>query len=747
MHTFKMSHKLWAMLAIALSFVALISIFGLNRLYDHLLDDKKRQVRNLVETAHSLIAYQADLAASGKLSESQAKQQALNSVQKLRYEGNNYFWINDMHPRMIMHPFKPELKGQDLSGTKDPNGTALFTEMVKTANKSGAGYVNYMWPKPGMDKPVEKISYVKEIEQWGWIVGSGIYIDDVAAVHNRETMTQLSILAVLALIMTGLMLWMQRLIQRPLSLAAKAADNIASGKFDQPIPQLESRDELAVMMHSLDQMRTTLGDQIKQDQLKAVENGRIKQALDNVSTNILVADTNDTIIYINQSFSTALNTLETDIRRKIPQFSANSVLGSNTNQLLSQQTISSDSIIRLGSHTFTVVSSPVSNESGQQIGTVTELIDRTQQLAVEQEVQTIVDSAQAGDLAVRVDLHSKDGFFYTLSEAINHLMEVNQSVIDDTVKVLGALANGNLNQRIETDYQGAFNDLKTNANETASKLTEIIRNIQANSEQLLADSEEISQGNQDLSQRTESQAASLEETASSMAEMTGTVRQSADNAQRATKLATTATSLAEQGGNVVNQAISAMAKIKASSRKISEIIIVIDEIAFQTNLLALNAAVEAAHAGEEGRGFAVVASEVRELAQRSADAAREIKGLIKESVDEVDGGTALVDESGDALEQILVSVNKVSEIIVEISSANQEQATGIEQVNLAVSRMDSTTQKNAALVEEVAASSEALQQQANELKNLIAFFDIGQRREVTWSPSIETTPDQESVYI
>ncbi len=250
----------------------------------------------------------------------------------------------------------------------------------------------------------------------------------------------------------------------------------------------------------------------------------------------------------------------------------------------------------------------------------------------------------------------------------------------------------------------------------------IVGRITQATEQVSAAVTEIAQGSVDLSQRTEEQASALEETASSMEELTSTVKQSADNAGQANQLASTARHQAEQGGHVVEQAVTAMTAINASSRKIADIITVIDEIAFQTNLLALNAAVEAARAGEQGRGFAVVAGEVRKLAQRSADAAKEIKALITDSVAKVENGGKLVDQAGQTLKEIMGAVKKVSDIVAEMAAAAREQANGIEQVNKAVMQMDQVTQQNAALVEQTASASQSMDDQTQELQRLMRFF-------------------------
>ncbi|WP_404615365.1 methyl-accepting chemotaxis protein [Rhodanobacter hydrolyticus] len=256
------------------------------------------------------------------------------------------------------------------------------------------------------------------------------------------------------------------------------------------------------------------------------------------------------------------------------------------------------------------------------------------------------------------------------------------------------------------------------------KLVEVIGQVQQGSQVVSGAALEIARGNDDLSQRTQEQASSLEETAASMEEMTATVKQNAENASHANQLAGGAREQAERGGKVASQAVSAMAEITASSRKISDIVGLIDEIAFQTNLLSLNAAVEAARAGEQGRGFAVVASEVRSLSQRSAAAAKEIKALIGESVERVEAGGALVEQTGTALSEIVESVCKVTDIVAEIAAASQEQSSGIDQVNRAVMQMDEVTQQNAALVEQAAAAAQAMQEQAAALRRQTAFFRL-----------------------
>jgi len=293
-------------------------------------------------------------------------------------------------------------------------------------------------------------------------------------------------------------------------------------------------------------------------------------------------------------------------------------------------------------------------------------------------------------------------------------------------EVAGRIAAGDLG----TDVQlraGDETSLLFAMKSMRDRLARIVSEVRQGTDAIASSSAEIASGNLDLSSRTEEQASSLEETASSMEELTSTVKQNADNARQANVLAQTASTVAGQGGDVVAQVVQTMGSINDSSRKIVDIITVIDGIAFQTNILALNAAVEAARAGEQGRGFAVVAGEVRTLAQRSAAAAKEIKGLIGDSVDKVEIGTRLVDQAGSTMHEVVSSIQRVTDIMAEISAASQEQTSGIEQINQAISQMDNVTQQNAGLVEEAAAASEALQNQAGKLAELVSVFRLDDR--------------------
>ncbi len=506
---------LWKILSISITTIIVlilgVTFYILPYMEKHLMDEKILATEGVVETAASLIENYIHEAKEGKITTKEAMDRALDSIRVMRYHGNEYFWVNDLEPKILMHGVNPDLIGKDASGIKDPNGKQIFVEFAKIAKEQGGGIVKYEWPKPGSTKPVPKISYVKLIKEWGWVVGSGIYVDDVKTEVDK-------------------MRW--QILGATLILA------------------------LAIFTFAWVVAR------------------KIKGALDKAIT----------------------------VSKRIAE----------------------------------------------------------------------------GDLTVEIHVDSED----------------------ETGQLLGSLKEMN------------------------KGISEIVGEVRTGADSIATATEQITAGNTDLSQRTEEQASALEETASSMEELTSTVKQNADNAQQANQLAISASGVAVKGGEVINRVVRTMESITDSSRKISDIIGVIDGIAFQTNILALNAAVEAARAGEQGRGFAVVAAEVRSLAQRSAAAAKEIKALIEDSVGKVQDGSKLVEEAGHTTEEIVVSIKRVTDIMAEISAASLEQSSGIEQVNTAITQMDDVTQQNAALVEQAAAAAESLEEQAQQMVQVVQRFKL-----------------------
>jgi methyl-accepting chemotaxis protein len=513
--------------------------------------------------------------------------------------------------------------------------------------------------------------------------------------------------------------------------------------------------------------------------LEQIEVARMKAGVDGAEANLMMCDSDLRITYANPAVVAMFKYREDILRRHFPAFDVNKLVGQSIDQfhknpshqrhiLSNIAALPAKAEIKLGDLEFEVNATAVLDADGCYMGNMVEWKDITEQKDAErkiadiisaavdgrldqrlnsdkyegfmkrlsqavnglmdtivaeqnfaeEQIKQLINSAIAGDLAKRIDNATSSGFLHRVSDGLNSLMDAIAKPVEESVRVMSSLAEGDLSEVMSGEYQGQFQAMQQAVNTSISNLRGMVDQIRDAATSIRNSSSEIAQGNLDLSNRTENQAASLEKTSASVVQFTATVKQNADNAAKANNLASSARSEAELGGKVVGEAVSAMREINASSKRIG----VIDEIAFQTNLLALNAAVEAARAGEQGRGFAVVASEVRNLAQRSAEAAKEIKVLIKDSVNKVSEGSKLIDESGTRLDGIMSSVNRVSDIIGEIAMSSQEQSLDIEQVSKAVRDMDRVTQENAALVEQAAAASQSMDDQSQVLTQRITFF-------------------------
>ncbi|WP_099527824.1 methyl-accepting chemotaxis protein [Stenotrophomonas maltophilia] len=498
----------------------------------------------------------------------------------------------------------------------------------------------------------------------------------------------------LSLLLGSLAAWaITRSLTRPLEGAVKLADGIANGRLDNSI-DASGNDEVTQLLRSMQRMQAQL-------QSVMAAQGELARQHDAGSL----------------SYRMDESAFPGDYGRMVHE----------TNALVGSHVQVQNRLIEVMKHyargDLSVDMDPLPGEKAA----ITQAMDETKTSlsAINGEIRRLATAAAAGDFSLRGD---EDRFAYDFRDMVAGLNRLMQTTDENLVQVstlLQAISRGDLTVRMQGDFHGVFARMRDDCNATVDQLKQIVGRIQSSASSINLAAGEIASGNNDLSRRTEQQAANLEETAASMEELTSTVKQNAEHARQANQLAIGAHGVASQGGEVVGQVVTTMSAIEASSKKIAEIISVIDGIAFQTSILALNAAVEAARAGEQGRGFAVVASEVRTLAQRSAGAAKEIKGLIEDSVGKVADGSALVRQAGTTMGEIVASVQRVTDIMADISAASQEQSSGIEQVNQAVVQMDETTQQNAALVEEASAAARSMEEQANLLAEAVSVFRTG----------------------
>lgn len=452
----------------------------------------------------------------------------------------------------------------------------------------------------------------------------------------------------------------------------------------------------------------------------AAVNTRIKNALDKCSTNVMIADPQFDIIYMNETAQAMMSRNEAELRKVLPQFDAARLVGSNIDvfhknpshqrQLLGALTATYRTQIQVGSLHFALAANPIIDAQGTRLGTVVEWADRTAEVNVEREIAAVVNAAAAGDFGRRLSVQGKEGFFANLGTGMNQLMDTSEQGLNEVSILLEAFARGDLTQRMERDYSGLFGVVKDNANLTADNLTRVLGEVRAAADALTGAANQVSATAQSLSQAASEQAASVEQTTASIDAMAGSISHNSENAKVTEGMATQTSKEASEGGAAVSQTVVAMKQIAAK-------IGIVDDIAYQTNLLALNAAIEAARAGEHGKGFAVVAAEVRKLAERSQEAAKEIGALAASSV-------STAERAGGLLGSIVPSIRKTSELVQEIAAASAEQSESVVQIGGAMGQLSQTTQQNASASEQLAATSEELSGQAEQLQQSVAFFNL-----------------------
>jgi methyl-accepting chemotaxis protein len=487
-------------------------------------------------------------------------------------------------------------------------------------------------------------------------------------------------------------------------------------------------------------MRRRMRARLEADERIAAVNLRIKNALDNCSIGIMVADSERNIVYANSSVIERLKRTLALREAASQEWSGSGLIGTSVQTLLGAAALERSGTgdrgrrqrVALGRHIFHVMEDPVFDAGGRVVGYVLEWNDRTEEEVLEEQVTRIVEAASNGDFQQRVSIDigsrhatAEHDFIPRLVGSVNRLLETSDTGLNEVARVLQALAEGNLTERITGQYGGTLASLKDNSNITVTRLHEMVGAIKSTAATIESAVAELSSGGRELSTHVGTQATRLSEASAAMQALSRMVRENADDAQKTACFVSDGASVASRGGEVMSQAVVTMGEISDASQKIAQIIGVVDEIAFQTNLLALNAAVEAARAGEQGRGFAVVASEVRSLAGRSAAAARQIKMLIDHSAGRVATGLSLVGAAGKAMNEIVSAVQQATDLIGRISAACQTQSDEIDKVGRAISEVDEATQRNTQLVEAAAFSADCLRDQAASLVGTVDVFKLG----------------------
>jgi len=512
-------------------------------------------------------------------------------------------------------------------------------------------------------------------------------------------------------------------ILRPVKAATNNLMLLSEGKFSELI-EPHGEDELAHLLRALKSMQIKIGFDLDETRRLAEKSTRVKIGLDNASTGVMIADNDCNIIYINKSLLETFKNNEDAIKKELPRFSSDTLLGTDIDvfhknpthqrQLLKNLKDTHRATIKLGGRTFRLAATPVFSETGERLGSAIEWADVTAEVEMETKVEEginrIVLAAVGGDLTQRIALDGMDGFMKRLGQSINDLTGTVSGVVDETLRVTEHLSRGDLTQSISREYTGTFKRLKDSINETVAKLSQVITEVRSAADSLSSASGEVAATAQSLSQASSEQAASVEETSASIEQMSASINQNAENAGVTNGMATKAAKEANEGGAAVKQTVDAMKQIAGK-------IGIIDDIAYQTNLLALNAAIEAARAGEHGKGFAVVAAEVRKLAERSQIAAQEISQLAGSSVQ-------LAEKAGKLLDEIVPSIKKTSDLVQEITAASAEQSGGVGQVNTAMGQLSQITQQNASASEELAGTAEEMSGQAERLQDVMAFFKV-----------------------
>ncbi|MBC7229583.1 MAG: cache domain-containing protein [Actinobacteria bacterium] len=728
---------LLAGLAVLVLFVLLTFVWLIPQMRRNILDSRKQATRGETQTAWSVLEHYHRLEKAGELSREEAQLAAKEAVRGLRYgpESADYFWINDFGPVMIMHPFKPELEGKDLSENKDPRGKRLFVDFVEVCRAQGEGFSDYMWQyKDDATRIVPKVSYVKAFEPWGWIIGTGVYIEDVNAAVAGFRNAMLAIMGGFLVIMAALFFSMGRSISgevKKINLAAQRVyKEVIAGdlayRADPALVGMEFRPIMEGFNATLD---------------------AVVGYIENMPAPVIVMDRELNLKYANLAAAGAIGAPAEQLKgskcyQHVQGTDCQTQNCAVMRAMREGNTVSSEMTAHPGGRgemEVGYVGFPVKDASGEIVGGAELVNDLTEikraarrmeklgdfQARETEKIIAAMEKLAVGDLDISLSVEEGDEDVREAREsylAIKRGLDQMVGYLKEMAGVAEDIASRRLDREVkplsERDVFGnAFLAMVEGLNEALSQ-------VNATAEQVSSASRQISSSSQSLAQGATEQASSLEEVTASIEEITAMSKQNAEGAESARQLSQEARASSEKADEAMGRMEESIQTIKASSDETSKIIKTIDEIAFQTNLLALNAAVEAARAGEAGKGFAVVAEEVRNLAMRSAEAAKNTAALIQESVQNTETGVKITAEVASALKEIRESFEKVNNLVAEIAASSREQLQGIEQVNQAMAEMDKITQQNAAGAEESAAAAEELAAQGATLAEMMATFRL-----------------------
>jgi methyl-accepting chemotaxis protein len=706
-------------------FAALVLTWIIPSAKSGMIEKKKEKIREQTEVVLSIAQHFYDMAQKDKsIPQEEAQAVAKETIRALRYgpDKTDYFWINNSTPVMVMHPLSPQLEGKDVKEQTDPNGVHMFVEFTSAAKNDGGGFVNYSWQyKSNKNKIVPKISYVAYFQPWDWVIGTGMYIEDVEQDMAAWTNRIMFIFIAIALLVVAASYYVARGIGQRLKQTSKMMESISKGNLSEEIVNTVN-DEIGTMLTSFKAIVDVIqrihkdvnstSDEVakglltKRSDDSKYEGGwrdlvggvnhltdTLVGLIDSVPAPSSILNSNYEILYANQAYLDLCGVSFADVQGK----KCHSLLKSKHCQnagccgakAIKSRSVEKDAVSASpGNRSMEIdyICVPISDNSGKCVAIFETIIDQTdvRRAAVIAEKQAAFQRVEVGKL----------------------------------IEVLGKVAEGYLNVtlNVETPDEHTakiaenFEQIRTQIDMMLERLTSFAVEVQGAAEQVKLGAEQTSEATQKMAEGASEQAASIEEISSSMEEMSSTVRQNADNAQQTASIAKKAAHETNDGGNAVTNTVNAM-------KSIAEKIGIIEEIARQTNMLALNAAIEAARAGEHGKGFAVVAAEVRKLAERSQIAAKEIGTLSVSSL-------SISENAGALLKEIVPTIIKTAELINEINASSSEQATGIEQTTTAIHQLDQVIQQNAASSEELTATSRDLAEQAEYLKTSASFFKI-----------------------